>query len=202
MCISPYTIGLALVNMAITVKISFKRSFLFTQCCFDSTLKSPKVYSNQYKASSLDTEHRWKPIPPNLQTDFESLCSYVFQNDSFPPSTTSPCSPLLCLSASHWRHYSSFLLLPNRLTQLRPTYSVKTAPLYWKICGRDKRRRRNRVQWWRWLGNQIHGRASKGTGSLCSAYWSARNVAGLLGIGVNSSWDTVSGRHCNAPTYI
>lgn len=58
-----------------------------------------------------------------------------------------------------------------------------------------QKRRRNRVQWWRWLGNQIHGSASKGTGSLCSAYWSARNVAGLLGIIVNSSWDIMETLH-------
>lgn len=45
------------------------------------------------------------------------------------------------------------------------------------------------VQRWGWLGNQIHGSASKGTGSLCSAYWSPRNVAGLLGFVVNYSCD-------------
>lgn len=59
-----------------------------------------------------------------------------------------------------------------------------------------QKRRRNRVQWWRWLGNQIHGSASKGTGSLCSAYWSARNIAGLLGIGVNPGWYIMETLHC------
>lgn len=57
-------------------------------------------------------------------------------------------------------------------------------------------RGRNRVQCWRWLGNQIQGWASKGTGSLCSAYWLAWNVAGLLGIEVNVNWDIREILHC------
>lgn len=51
----------------------------------------------------------------------------------------------------------------------------------------QQKRRRNRVQWWRWLGNQIHSSASKETGSLCSTYWSVWNIAGLVLIRVNSS---------------
>ena len=76
------------------------------------------------------------------EIQYQALVLSHFQNDSpLLRFTAFPCSPF----------FFGFPSVPltkattppsspqNRPTQLGPTCSVKTAPLYWKICGRDKR---------------------------------------------------------------
>lgn len=92
--------------------------------------------------------------------------------------TTFPCSPLFSHNSFHRN------TLPN------PTWAhmqYGNCSIVLENLWEEQKRRRNRVQWWRWLGNQIHSSASKGARSLCSTYWSVWNIAGLVLMRVNPS---------------
>lgn len=86
---------------------------------------------------------------------------FWFENNSFSICVTNfPCSPL-------FSHNSFCPSQPPQPCSGQMQYGNCSIVL--KNLWEEQKRSRNRVQWWRWLGNQIHSSASKGTGSLCSA---------------------------------